>query len=535
MNISKKKGLILLVLGAFALRALFTLYGAPIYYGMPAPYCYSFGDALSYMWSAENFLNNGHYTFDYLEPDAAFGRLPGYPIFYGLHYLVFGPVRAIYATAWSQVVIDSFVVLLVFGIMRRLAPRSQYAPWVGAILYATYPFIIFWVPMVYTELLSTDVTLLVFYAMLRYNGSRWAAFGLGLLVAVSLFMREYLGLLLPIGMLWVVWQHGGLGRRPAWVAAILVGLGFATLYLGWPVRNYLNYHRVVLLKPKTAGYASHKADLDEFRSWVHCWTNDENPWIDQVAKGTGPINFPAFIFANPAEQAEAQRLVTEARRCGSSFFMQREATNSTRYGLKQEKAAATAAAAHPHDKSYQVYDSHKSMYRSIYTVYRDTAYMMHDATYLFYRNHNCNAEVGDGFKQLRMSYEQRKPVAYWLDVPGANLFKAVFKSLPAGQMNGGGAQALVVRLLFGYRSLLLLIGLAAFWVHRRQRAMWPIAIYTGTMFLFICLIMRNLEMRYLLQADVLMLLPAAVLLGELADRWLNRRPAPAQSLPAEAA
>ena len=127
MKLSVKKGLLALVLAAFVLRALFMVYGAPVYYGLPAPFCYSFGDATSYMWAAENLIDKGHFTFDFLEPDAAFGRLPGYPLFYGLHYLVFGPVRAIYATAWSQVVLDSLAVLLVFAIVRRMAPRSRFA------------------------------------------------------------------------------------------------------------------------------------------------------------------------------------------------------------------------------------------------------------------------------------------------------------------------------------------------------------------------------------------------------------------------
>ena len=38
--------------------------------------------------------------------------------------------------------------------------------------------------------------------------------------------------------------------------------------------------------------------------------------------------------------------------------------------------------------------------------------------------------------------------------------------------------------------------------------------------------MRNLEMRYLLQADAMLLLPAALLLADLAGRVLRGRPAP---------
>jgi hypothetical protein len=499
MIISKRHGLIALVIIALVLRALFTLYGASTYYGRAVPECYSFGDATTYMQSVENLINNGHYTFDFLEPDAAFGRLPGYPLFYGIHYIIFGPIKAIYATAWSQVILDSLTVLLVFSIVKRLASASRYAPWVGATLYATYPFIIFWVPMVYTELLSTDITLLLIYIMLRYTRTRWASLSLGMMVAVGLFMREYLGLFLPIALLWVVWAHGGLRVRGAWQAVALVTLGFGLVYIGWPIRNYIHSNRIVLLKPKTAGYASHKEDLDEFRSWLHCWTNDENPWIERVIRTKGPVPFPANVFANDRQQAQAKVLVAQARSCGSSFYMMRESHNSTVYDLKSSQ--------------------------SIYAVYSDTAFMMHDPTYLFYRNHNCNTVISAGFKQLRLDYARRNPVSYWFGVPSENLVKTFFKSgLAAESQTGGvGAKELAVKALFGYRTALLLLGILGLWQYRKVRGLWPIAIYAASIIFFICFLMRNLEMRYLLQADVLLLLPAALVLGGLADSLLAKK------------
>ena len=116
MKLSAKQSLTGLVLLAFVLRGLFTIYGAPVYYGMAVPNCYAFGDSISYMWAAENFINYGHFTFDFLEPDAAFGRLPGYPLFYGLQYFMFGPSWTVYTVAWSQVIIDSLAVLVIYAI-----------------------------------------------------------------------------------------------------------------------------------------------------------------------------------------------------------------------------------------------------------------------------------------------------------------------------------------------------------------------------------------------------------------------------------
>ena len=48
MKLSTKKRVLGLVLVAFVLRTLFTVYGASVYYGLPIPFCYSFGDVTSY-------------------------------------------------------------------------------------------------------------------------------------------------------------------------------------------------------------------------------------------------------------------------------------------------------------------------------------------------------------------------------------------------------------------------------------------------------------------------------------------------------
>ena len=74
----------------------------------------------------------------------------------------------------------------------------------------------------------------------------------------------------------------------------------------------------------------------------------------------------------------------------------------------------------------------------------------------------------------------------------------------------------LVRLVFGYRTLLLLLGWGGLLVGlRRQPALWLVAAVAGFMYVYICFVYRGLEVRYLLQADALLLIPAACWLG----RW----------------
>ena len=72
----------------------------------------------------------------------------------------------------------------------------------------------------------------------------------------------------------------------------------------------------------------------------------------------------------------------------------------------------------------------------------------------------------------------------------------------------------LMQLLFGYRTVLVLLGWGGILVGiRRQPALGLVAAVAGLIYLYICFLYRGLEMRYLLQADVLLLIPAALWLG----------------------
>lgn len=473
---------VILLLG-LGLRVVFLLKGTAMLYHSPGLSAGN-GDSGSYILSFENLWYTGYYTFDFLEAGAAFGRLPGYPFFYGAHWLLFGREQAAAATAWSQVLLDTGAIGLVFAILQRLAPNRPRTAYLGALLYATYPFIIVWVPVIGTEILSTDLTLLWLWLLLRWRPTTLFALGTGAVAALVLLVRVYMGILLPITLLWLLWQT----RTAAWRLIIrqvgLVVLGFGLLYGGWPLRNYLLTQRLILLKPQAAGYANQTPDVDEFYQWVHCWTPNENPWLDSVLVGQGRVHFPASAFSSAAEEEQAQRLVARARQCGSGFWVLRTGICTTTF-----------------------------YYRHPAAILADTAYQRHHF-------HSCNAEVGAGFRELRQRFTAKHPFRFWLDVPLQNVWKALFKSTlaktPVLEARTPPPYAGLMRLAFGYRTLLLLLGWGGIVVGlRRQPALGLVAAVAGGMYVYICFVYRGLEIRYLLQADVLLLLPAACWLG----RW----------------
>lgn len=476
------KLLIGIVIGGLFVRVLFLLVGAKFYYGSSQADIFTNGDTHSYILSFVNFWKHGYYTFDFLEPDAAFGRLPGYPLFYGMHYLLFGPQHASLATACSQVVLDSSCVLLIFNAARRIWPGAYWAPYIGATLYAFYPFTIVWVSIIGTETLSVFMVLVWLNILLQNRRSPSYFLKIGLIIAATLFVREYLGILLPITLIYLLVAQMKKGEQLQIVQIMrmqsLVVLGFMLLYVAWPIRNYYSFHRFVPLKPTMAGYANYNIDMQSFRNWVHCWNNNDQYWLEQVLRTNGSVNFPDNTFNSSQEKAEAVRLAGLAKRCGSSFYLFRKGI----YGKPEYFNIAVMRS----NKEYQ---------------------------------QNCNEEISAGFDRLKDAFIRQHPVRYLLQVPGENLYKALFKNSKLSNQNEVGSKQFLLTALFGYRTLVLLLGIVGFVVFWRNKAMVaPLLVFVFIYFL-ITSITRSLEMRYLLHSDVLALLPAAGLLG----LWIDKR------------
>lgn len=478
-----------LLLVGLLLRLLFLLVGAKFYYAGRQVDIYTNGDTFSYVLSFTNWLHHGHYTFDLTEPQAAVGRMPGYPSFYGLHYVIFGPARALAATAFTQVLLDTAGIWLIYVITARLAPPRSWAPLLASLLLTAYPFSIVWTTIAGTESLGVFLVLLWWAVLVLAKRQTRTLVLLGVLLAVILYVREFLGVCLAVTLLYLLLAavrgpQATVMQKIRPVGLLLVG--FLALYTWWPVRNYLLLGQFIPLKPAAAGYANLREDVQSGLAWMLTWTNDVTAATDELLYAEKPT-FPAYVISTPAERQLLDSLVVLSRSCASSFHVR----------IKQRPTArpANLPAADP-DAATEPLDN--------------------------LRYHNCNQLVSNGFIRLRQSFVRRHPVRALVDVPLQNLQKIVFKSqLKAG----GGAQNIaqkLITLLFAWRSLLVVLGLLGVWKFRKETALLPGVLFVGVIYGYMAIIFRTMEMRYLLQADVILLVPAALLLAG----WLpQRRPA----------
>lgn len=460
LQAKNKKPLLWLVFGiAILSRLAFIVLGSKF---TPNGSLFINGDSSSYSLSIINFLEKGIYSFDLENADAPFGRLPGYPVFWGLHYILFKNSTHV-AVAITQAILDAAVVFLLYSIIKRLTNN----PWLAlaaGLIYATYFLAIFWVPVTGTESLGIFISILFLYILSKekYESSYWYL-SLGICSAVAFYIREYLGILFFLTGLYLFIRF--LQGKIKFKAILVYGLSFFCLYTLWPIRNYISYNRIEFLKPPTAGYERYGKDVAAFRSWMYTWHTDMEPYMTRIIKREDP-DFPMFIKKNEKENSYIQHLLDSAMTCGSSFY--------------------------------------KWKYYKTFTGV------------------NCNSYVARGFDSLKNDFIKRYPTKYYLEVPFLNVIKALFKSGLSKEPTSTWA-SLLFNILFGWRTLFVLLGCIGFYFMPRSIVGFVVCAFPLFMYVFICYFIRQVEMRYLLQADVVLLIPAFYLINLLISKFLIKK------------
>jgi hypothetical protein len=458
-------GLFYIVLAGFILRLLFLLKGASLYYGAGNK-AFINNDSASYTLSFINLLVKGAYTFNPDNPEAAFGRLPGYPLFWGLHFLFYGKEKVYLAVAITQIILDCISIILIYKIVKSLTSNVR-ASITAAIIYAAYPFIIVWTTITGTELLGSFVTLLFFYNLFILKESLVKPMIIGVNIALAFYIREYLGILIVCS---IIYYFNRSNLKDFFFKSTYICFVFFIFYIPWPIRNYILSNKLILIKTVTAGYDRYSVDVASCRAWIYCWSTDADFYLSKIAS-TDEIDFiPKSTFTSEADEKLFFSALTEARHCGSGFYNWK-----TNKRLDQE---------------------------------------------------NCNADLAKQFEKLKSNYIKNNLFKYYTSVPLKNILKAFFKNdLTEANynLNSSTLKSLSVPVLFIYRSILVVLGFITCFVYIRKREIKVILFFTSFMYLFISCIIRQVEMRYLLQADIILLIPTSLLITNLVSYLKDKK------------
>lgn len=440
---------IIILLGLIA-RIFFLVMGASIYY-KTSEYMYdNFQfvnmDTFSYSQSFLNLYYKGFFSFDLNNPDAAFGRLPGYPIFWGIHYIIFGVKYVYQAVAISQLLLDTLAIYLVFSLTKKIS-NNDVTAYIAAFIYALNPFIIVWITITGTESFACFLTILFFYTLYCYSDNKFKPYLIGLLIAMSFYTREYLAVLLIPACIYYFQNYK---IKIVIINSLITIFTFTVLYSFWPIRNYVNYNRFILLKTPTSGYDRYGEDIIAMRSWIYSFSPDADFYLDKITKTNDTVIFPNYVFKNENEKRLAITAIEKARKCGTGTY-------NWLYNTK-----------YPHTT-------------------------------------NCNNEIKSSFDFLTNSFKNSHTFQFFTQVPLLNLQKAFFKSKLAN-IDSNSIKAKFTNLLFLFRSVLVCLGFGIIFIYFRAYKCLPMLVFCIFMYTFICFFVRQVEMRYLIQADVILII-----------------------------
>ncbi len=468
--LSKNPRLILQIVAlGFVVRVIFMLFIAKHYFGRENIYLDLDFSAWSTMF--ENLLNHGVFSYDINCEYGYFGRMPGYPLFMGLFYMITGSWAASLPwIAWAQIILDSFAIYLIYKISMMIYNNHKISV-ILTLLYTLYPFVIVWNPVAYSESLSIFFMILFTYFLLK-NTNR-SVFLAGLALSCAIYCRPQFLLFAPIVCLFFLYGHNI--KTIPYKKALIYIFSICLFYGLWPLRNYILYDKVILTQDIRA-FETFDEDFIAFRQYIYSVKTEFEPQFTQILSNK-PVEMPAIAYSLPGDSAKLEMAIYLAKNYGSSFSHWR--------GYWKEPFKAP----------------------------------------------NKNQEINVLFNSLRENQIRNYPFRYYVYLPLQNLSKAFFK------IKLNDSKSFIRKLassLFIYRTLLLLLGVWGVFKLWRRKAMNPFIpvafVYFIMLYITLCAgtgpQFRNIEMRYFLPADILMLIPAAYLLYHFYEKFFTKKAQP---------
>jgi hypothetical protein len=458
-----------IVFFGFLVRLLFFLFGAELYFGKEDFYIQ--GDTLDYLFPFYNLIEHGSFSVNLNHPEGVLGREPGYSVFLGLFYYLSGKEvhLALRFAVIFQIFFDTFIILIIHKIVIILNFKNKiFTP----IIYALYPFSLLWTSVGYAEILGVNFCILsvYFFAKNTIKGDFWC----GIFSGLGILIRPQLIFLFPAYLLTKIIKFILDKKDKVLIKQITLYLVAISMSFGWwPVRNLILSSQFVLIKKVESVTRSISSDQLSFAFFMWAIKTDWEPQISQLLAGE-EVEMPDWVWKISSEDSiKLKKALELSYKCGDGFRQLRKLPP-----LSEKE--------------------------------------------------DCTEEVASLWKDLREQVIKTKPIEYYFKVPLSNLNKAIFKNGLEKSFNRADKSFevnVLVYILFKYRSLMIslgIMGIVCILINSRFRIK-DISAYVATfistyflaLYFWLCFIYRDMDIRYLLPADVLLLIPASYLMGQL--------------------
>ncbi len=445
-------------------------WGAPIYYGSPQ-YATINGDTYAWVSSMQNLVHTGTYTADPNYEDGKFFRPPGYALFLMIFYFLSGfNLELTYLlVSLAQIVLDTITIFLVFKIVLLLS-KNEKLSLLTALIYCFYPFSLVWTPVLYAESPSLFFMFLTLYLLVNDRGkynTLWAGISMG----INVLLRLQTIFLVP-AITYYIWKKHGDFKSLFQKKYLYFFIAFGLTYGSWPIRN-LCYGRFIPAEEIT----NDKHFSEDFIAYMfYIWSvkTDHRPQFDQIIKNE-PVEWPKASYLHPGDSATLAHVARLCSTCGRGFSNFKKTQGLVDTPIKE------------------------------YT--------------------KCTKEIAETFNRLRIEQMKDNSFHYFIIVPLGNLKKALFKFTLYDSK--GLLVKIVSSTLFSIRTIFIFLGLYGFWLNRKLKLIPPTFtqlcfVYFLIWYFVLCFGYRNIEIRYFLSTDVLLLIPASIPIYLFINRYFSK-------------
>jgi 4-amino-4-deoxy-L-arabinose transferase-like glycosyltransferase len=460
MKINKEhKTIFIFLFFGLLVRVFFTLFIAQSYFGRENVYVD--GDTSSWAECIENLIKTGTYTIQPLCEYCYFVRMPGYSFFIGIFFLITGQnwEAAFPIIGWVQIFFDVWAIWIIYKIGLLIFSDKKIAL-ILAFLYATYPFIIVWNPVVYSESMSIFFMLTSLFYFL-HEKKKYNLIKSGILISFAILFRPQIAIIIPIMIFFILYknrQNFKILCKKTLQFIIIISI----VYGAWPLRNYINYNKIILTQD-IRNNVMWREDVISYIQYIYSVKSEWQPQFGQIIRNE-KVSFPDAVNMSKDDSLKLVEAIYLSQNCGSGF---------SRYpGYWKERV----------------------------------------------NGENCDKRINELFTELRNNQIKNNPVQFYLLVPLQNLKKALFKTT---LYDSTSLIRKAASFLFYYRSFLIILGLiGCILIFKRKiynnMAITIILLYFIVLYVMLCggtsIQFRNIEMRYFLPADILLLIPASYLI-----------------------
>ena len=445
-------------------------------------------DNIWYVSQIKNYLNGNGFTVNPKMHNYTVRRTPAYPLFYGLHYSLFGEDKSYFFIRFTQILIYILATFALFFAGFNFTADKRIA-FFCAVLFAFSPTLVAFLYYTVTEAVSPSLVcfLLYYLSLCKINNRKRDWFLVGVFFAIGSLCRPTI-FFFGGSVFFALIIYSQQIFRKVIINGLFFCLGAGVFFIPYTIRNYIvTKGDFILLEKYYGDPMDYGMPNIELRKWISCWMN--------------PADYSSEIISNNmlsaicCDTTKAKEMVieNEIKRLPVRAFL-----------VNNESAI-------------------KEVYNALYDYYQAKT------------NQASSAKI-DSFEKictlkisfLRRDFIQKAPLQYYIITPllivksvimQSNSSQLVFLDNYKGNYLKYGLK-MILYFLNIYLFMAMIGGLA--FIRKYSSIYWIVVLFILSNFIYIIFVIKYFEVRYLIPLFPCLYIAGAIFFVEMGTQIKKR-------------